>query len=486
MKKTFVFILLLGLFYSLFAGTTGKIAGVVSDKKTGEPLAGVNVVIKGTLMGAATDADGQYFIINVPVGTYTVEFIMVGYRTETVSNVRVSSDLTTKIDVRLAEETIESTERIEVVATRPQVQKDLTATMNVVDAAHVELLPVTNFKQVIGLQTGIVITPIRLEEAGPYGQFNTTPDDGMHFRGGRTNETAYLLNGININDPIWGGFLIDDLPIMGLSELVTYTGTFQAEYGGAMSAVMNLVSEPVQSKPKLSYSAYTDHLNGLNSEEWNTYNNEIAYKGYVPGTKQRLSASFAGRYYTTDGRFYGYIYPNYRDTEGYDKSGTPKKVPMNYNDYYSAIGSLGLKISNKITLIAGGLYNKKYTSLYSHLFKYNPYGAPRIKSDYYLGYAKLKHVLSNSYFYDFSVSHYYRHFHSAIFDDLETGLIEQHILSPENFSVSGIDYVWFNTVSKTDEIKFNILGQVTPVHQLKAGFSFLRHDLSYERRNPTA
>ena len=486
MKKILTFFTIVFMWSALFAGTTGKIAGVVKDKSTGEPLPGVNVVIKGTLMGAATNLNGEYFVVNIPVGTYTVEFSMVGYHTEVVRNVRINADLTTKIDVSLTPETMQLKQAIEVVAERPQVQKDLTSTMNIMDASHVETLPVTNYKQAIGLQTGIVIMPVRIEQAGPYGQFNTTPDDGMHFRGGRTNETAYLLNGISLNDPIWGGFSIDDLPIMGLSQLVTYTGTFLAEYGGAMSAVMNLVSEPEQHKPRVSYTAYTDRLGKLNIETWNTFNQEVAYKGFIPGTANKLSANLAARYFTTDGRFYGYIYPDYRDSEGYDKSGKPKKVPMNYNDFFTGIGSFGFNVTNNFRIIAGGLFNTKQNKIYNHFFKYNPYGAPRIKSDYYLGYLQFKHILSKNYFYNISLSHYYRHFKSYIFDDLKTSLIEKHLLSPDNFSVSGIDYVWFNTVSKTDEAKFDILGQVNQIHQIKAGFSFVRHNLHYERRNPTA
>lgn len=487
MKKILtIFILLLSFSWSLWAGTTGKLAGVVRDKSNGEALPGVNVIIKGTLMGASTDTEGRYFIVNIPVGRYTVEISMVGYRTEVISSVQIAADLTTKIDVTLAPQAMELGEQIEVVAKRPQVQKDLTATINVMDTKHVETLPVINFKQVVKLQTGIVVVPIRQEQAGPYGQFNTTPDDGLHFRGGRTNETAFLLNGISITDPTWGGFSLDDLPIMGLSQIVTYTGTYLAEYGGGMSAVMNLVGEPPLQKPKISYAAYTDKLDGVNPQNWNTYNQEIAYKGYVPGTGSKVSGSVAARYYTTDGRFYGYIYPEYRDSEGRDKSGTPKKVPMNYDDFYSGIGSLSWNITNTIHLIAGGMFNKKQTSVYNHFFKYNPYGAPRIKSDYALGYLQLKHILSENYFYNISLSRYNRHFHSAIFDDLNSGLIEQHLLSPENFSVSGIDYVWFNTTSGSNEIKFNFIGQVTPVHQLKAGISYIGHDLHYERRNPTA
>lgn len=480
------FFLLMGLALPLLAGTTGKIAGIVKNKSSGEPLAGVNVIIDGMLMGAATNADGEYFIINVPVGTYTVEFSMVGYQTEVVKNVVTSADLTVKISVELSEKTLEIADKIEVVAERPPIQKDLTATMNVINAQHVSTLPVTGFKQLVGLQTGVVVVPVRIDNPGPFGQFNTTPDDGLHFRGGRTNETAFLLNGISINDPIWGGFNLNDLPLLALNQIVTYTGTYLAEYGGGMSAVMNLVNEPSFSKPKLAFMSYSDDLGSVNINNYRTFNNELAFKGMVPGFGSRISANFSARYNTTNGRFYGYIYPDYRDSEGRDKSGTPKKVPMNYDDSYSVLGALNFRVTNKINLIAGGLFNNSRKSIYSHAFKYNPYNAPRVRSDYALSYLQLKHVLSKSYFYNISLSHYYRHFHSSIYDDLASGLVEQHTLSPDNFSVSGTDYVWFNTVSQSNELKFDFLGQVTPIHQLKIGISYKGNNLNYERRNPTA
>ncbi len=486
MKKAILSLLIIGLTSMLFAGTTGKLAGMVKDKTTGEPLAGVNVIIQGTLLGAATDLEGRYFIVNIPAGRYTVEFSMIGYHTETIKNVDISSDLTTKIDFPLTPETIEMAGEIEVTAERPQIQKDLTATMTVIDAKKVTTLPVTSYRDMVGLQTGTVVLPIRIEEAGPYGQFNSTPDDGLHFRGGRTNETAYLFNGMSITDPIWGGFLIEDLPILGLSEMQIYTGTYLAEYGEGMSAVMNMVSEPSATSSHFSYSAYTDNLGSVNIENMRTFNNELSYKGFVPGTGNKVSANVSMRYFTTDGRFFGYIYPEYRDTEGYDKSGTPKKVPMNYNDAISGIASLGWNVTNTTKLILGGIYNDKNTSVYNHFFKYNPYGAPRVKMGYNLGYLQLKQTLATNYFMDISLSRYTRNFKSGIFDDLETGLIEKHIMSPELFSVSGIDYVWFNTKSVSDQAKISFLGQVNSIHQIKMGFDFTRHTLNYERRNPTA
>ena len=91
----------------LFAGTTGKIAGKVTDASTGEPLAGANVMIPGTVFGASTDEVGDYFIINIPPGTYDVSAGYIGYEKKVSSNVRVSIDQTTSIDFGLNASVIE-------------------------------------------------------------------------------------------------------------------------------------------------------------------------------------------------------------------------------------------------------------------------------------------------------------------------------------------------------------------------------------------
>ncbi len=52
--------------FSVYAGTTGKIAGKVIDEETNEPLPGCNIIIEGTNLGAASNPDGEFFIINIP------------------------------------------------------------------------------------------------------------------------------------------------------------------------------------------------------------------------------------------------------------------------------------------------------------------------------------------------------------------------------------------------------------------------------------
>ena len=109
------------------AGTTGKVAGKVLDAQTGEPLVGVNVMLVGTTLGASSDIEGEYFILNIPPGTYTVKASAVGYSPITVTAVRVTADQTTRVPFSIKPETVEI-EDVVVTATRPMVQKDLTST----------------------------------------------------------------------------------------------------------------------------------------------------------------------------------------------------------------------------------------------------------------------------------------------------------------------------------------------------------------------
>ena len=72
---------------------TGNLAGMVNDATSGAALAGANVVVEGTSLGAAADAGGSYVIENVPAGTYTVTASVIGYQS---SSRNVSTEITAR------------------------------------------------------------------------------------------------------------------------------------------------------------------------------------------------------------------------------------------------------------------------------------------------------------------------------------------------------------------------------------------------------
>ena len=89
MIKYFTFLLFFFFITSTYLGSTsGKITGYVKDKDTGEPLIGANIIIEGSQIGAATNADGYFVILNVPPGTYSLKVSYIGYATLIIKNVK--------------------------------------------------------------------------------------------------------------------------------------------------------------------------------------------------------------------------------------------------------------------------------------------------------------------------------------------------------------------------------------------------------------
>ena len=164
----------------IIAGTTGKVKGRILDVETGEPLQGANVQIVGSSLGAATDINGFYFMLNVPPGQHDLIVTYIGYMNiQRVIN--VMADLTTVENINLTTAVIE-VGSVTVTAERPAIQMDRTNTTSYVTAEQIEDLPVQDISDLIQLQAGVIVDK--------YG--------GIHIRGGRTSDVAYMVDGIPI------------------------------------------------------------------------------------------------------------------------------------------------------------------------------------------------------------------------------------------------------------------------------------------------
>lgn len=300
-KSKCLFILVLVSVFTLYtsltvsAGTTGKIKGRVIDAETGDPLPGANVFLEGTMMGAASDFEGHYVILNVKPGNYTLRATMMGYTPFRVENVRVNVDLTTEINFNLSSTVIQSGETVTIVAERPMVVRDLTATTAVVDADQIEALPVTEVTEAIELQAGLV------RDAG----------GGLHVRGGRSGEISYWIDGVPVTDVYDGGTVVDVNKDM-VQELQVVSGAFNAEYGQAMSGIVNITTKEGDNKFGGSFTTYAgDYISNhddvfLNIKDFNPVairNIEGSLHGAL--IKDKLFFYVNARHINFDGWLYG-------------------------------------------------------------------------------------------------------------------------------------------------------------------------------------
>jgi len=220
-----ILVFLLGL-QMVWAGSTGKISGKITDSATGEAMIGANVFVRSLGIGAATDLDGEFYIINVPVGVYEVQINMIGYQAMTVTDVRVKTDLTTPLEVEMETTVLESGESVIVEAKRPMIQKDLTASRNIMTSEDIENIPVQDVQDIVELTGGFV---------------------NGHARGGRSGEVVYMVNGVAAVDPMSNNFEAE-VPQGAVEEISVYTGGFSAEYSNAQSGVVNVITKEGGSK----------------------------------------------------------------------------------------------------------------------------------------------------------------------------------------------------------------------------------------------
>ncbi len=482
--KAWLLILLGVAIGGLQAQTGGKIVGTVVDAESGDPLIGANIVIEGTTMGAAADEEGFFMIIDVPPGVYTVVAEMIGYQKAVATNVKVVSNLTTKLKFKLKPTTIEGEEvRVEAYK-NPPVQQDLTYKIQAVTAAEIARVPIITVRDLLTQQAGIVrqIRTAPVSSLPVFGQFATIPSDGLHFRGGRENETLFLLDGVMVNDQLWGGFNIDKISELLINSMETYSGTFGPEYGYAMSGVVSVSTlEPSGVKPTWGFKAFSDK-HGIKGASHNTYSVDLAYSSLLPFARS-LGLTVAHRVYSTDGYIYGYIYPNYVDSEGTDKSGTPKKVPMQYLDTQFTYGKLVWKPSSNFSMRIGGYLGKTQKGVYNHYFKYNPYGTPRVWLDDDLIYTKVDWVISPKTIMKFNLSHYLRLFKSYVWDNPEYYQVIPQIGGGE-FSIAGEDWVYFNSEFRRTNVSLDFLTQIGKIHSVTSGISFSQLKTHMIRRNP--
>jgi outer membrane receptor protein involved in Fe transport len=367
----------------LWAGTTGKIMGTVVDTETGEPLPYANVLLKGTSMGAAANDVGEYFIINVPVGEYTLVSKMMGYSDVETRGVWVSADLSTRMDLRMTPKILDAGQVVEVVVERPLVDRGITASTRIVDGEAIEAMPVSDFEDVLVAQAGVTET-------------DTERSFGVHVRGGRAGEVIYVVDGVNTTDPVTlqRGIILDNNAI---AEMTVLSGGFNAEYGEAMSGVVNIVTKEGGSALSGGLEYYTDDLfDAVDADGYDLGTNDVNFSlgGPVPLLRKAMSeAAF-------------FVSGSLRDTDNREPSILPK--PRNDRQQQSAAGKLKLRPTQSLKLVFSGNWAFSQYHTYSHQRGKGNWQKERPlfeRGNNQFG-ATLTHTLSPSTFYTVNVARF--------------------------------------------------------------------------------
>ncbi|MCL5027757.1 MAG: TonB-dependent receptor [Bacteroidetes bacterium] len=474
-------------------------------------MIGVNILVAGTVFGAATDLEGYYLINNLPPGKYTINISAVGYQKKQFVDVRIAVDFTTKLDVTLMPESVQL-ETIVVQAQSPLIRTDLTSSQVTVDADQIDNLPVESISQLLTLQAGIV------EGAG----------GDLHIRGGRSNEILYTVNGVSIANPFDNTKTVS-IATNAIQELSVVSGTFNAEYGNALSGIVNTVTKEGGSVYKGKISFYTgDHLSSRENVFFNinnvnplsTYTGEMTLGGPVPFASNKLLFFVSGRYDREKGWLYGirehnttdsvYINPTNPNDIRIASTGDGAVVPMNPSQDFSGTAKLTYKPFPMLKINYDLIYSRSDYKNYSQDFKYNP---DAMYNNYELGLLnsiEIRHALNEKTFYTLHGSYNFNDYKQFLYPLLDgsgntvnyypgmvsnlsgSNLYDVHAdpryqpdykLNPVasyTFLSGGTLNGQYYQRSKTIGAKFDLTSQITNNHEVKLGVDYKSHQLDFE------
>ncbi len=441
--KNYLFLLLFLIPCTLFSGITGTLEGKITDASNGDPVISVTVQILGTTIGTVSNLEGYYQIHNIRAGVYDVKYTILGFKSVILKNVAINSDVRTRMDVQLEQSTVELN-AVEIYSQKPLIQKDQPSTSFSIGEIKMEKLPVTSFQEVLSLQPGVTI-------------------EG-NVRGGKTNEVIYLVDGVPVQDYVAGG-LGTELPKSSIGGMTIYTGGFEAEYGNAMSGVINVITKGGDNTHRMSFRFEKD--NWIPSK-WNKQvdqlnEGEFSFSGPIVRNKVYYLSATILRF--TNTRWW-------QDMNNFFESPNSSEL--------SGMAKVDYLASESVRLTGQGIYAYKDWRDYEYSWRYNLDGLPERNRLSLRGVMTLTQTLSDRSAYSLSFTHFYmrNRFGEATKDKIDIQPYQYDIFL--RYVVGGRKNWWANIQQLVQTVKGDFTSQVDDAQLFKAGFEFNMYDIFYD------
>jgi len=459
---------------------TGTISGRVIEKKSGTGLPGANILVKGTYYGTATDMDGNFEIRNISQGSYDLEVTMIGYKVHLQAGVNVRKDETIRLNIEMEETVLAIGQEVVVVGEKPILQVDQTSSS------------IRFSKEELSGKIAESVTDIIAEQVGV-----VESDNEIHIRGGRVDESQFIVDGLSLKDPLSGTANNLYVNPNAISELEFISGGFNAEYGQAMSGIIDVKLKEGNDQYEGSLTYKTDHISSL-IKGFNTNIAEFTLGGSEPTTSvllNHLGLDIPGDLY-----FFISGYMNITDTylpiasEFYPKEDWQEKYAARGDNSWSWMSKLTWKITpkHKFSISQNNSLNIN-PGYFSSSWGYEDEYQYILKN--YLTVTKgsnvtnliWNHTLSSRMFYEVNFGKYLTYEHAAVQNKWWYEYSEALDLYPVEYSPlnsdgdiriyqgdeywdSGDDPDWYDYYSDTWSLDFDLSYIPSSRHSFKAGF----------------
>ena len=480
----------------LLSQELGFISGKIEDKN-GAGLPGVNIMLKGTYYGTASDSKGNYKIDKIQPGNYDLELSMIGYKIILKTGVKVKADHELVLDFIMEETVLSFGEDVVVLGRNPLFDVDETSSMTRVRKEDIANKIVSSVEDILSEQIGV-----------------TTQDNEIHIRGGRIDESLFMVDGFSVKDPLTGysGNLFVNAD--AIEELEIITGGYNAEYGQAMSGIVNIKLKEGRDNYEGSIKFASDRIF---TQQFNTDRIEFNFGGpafLLQTFPELIGIDLPGKFsFFLNG--YGKVYDG----------NLPVADQLHPHRFWSS-GFLSETSSDKIMKNLAIRENNDWHVLYKLSWIVNPkkklslsydlsmninqgYFMPRAFSSTYFPYAYINildnyntitrdtrllslnwnHTLSNRSFYEFTIGKFVTMEHSAVQDAMWNEYEERLDLEPINYSMDNTNmdgniYItygdefydhgfapeWYDISSDNIRLDFDWTYHTLTKHKLKMGF----------------
>lgn len=479
----FSLLILTGTVFSAADEEKGRLVGTVYDASADEPLAGVNVSLKGTYLGASTDLEGYFFIDNITPGEYDVEVSMIGYKIQLRTGVAIEPGQTKTIDFELEESVLAYGQEIVVIGQKPLLEVDETSSQITFSSKDISGKIVESLDEILVQQPGIVKS-----------------DNKIHIRGGRADEGMYIVDGVSIKDPLSGYGNTLFINADAIKELKVITGGFNAEYGQAMSGIIDVVTKEGGEEYTGSLKFKTDY-GGLGfAEDYNTEIIEFNFGGPELFTSDLLPSIgldlpgnlsfFVSGYGNVSDSYLPQASKLYPSGDGLDNLALRQE-----NDWH-VLGKLSWRVNpnQKISASYDRSLNINQGFFKPFVFsrQYFPYeysknldNYPTFTTESILTNLSWMHTINAKMFYEVTLGRFYNSTHSAVQDKHWSDYVERLDLEPiryfpdsegnitirrgDGFYDYGDYGQWYDYYSDRYSLKFDLTNQINQKHQFKGG-----------------
>ncbi|MCD6100150.1 MAG: TonB-dependent receptor [Candidatus Marinimicrobia bacterium] len=477
-KENVKIIILVFLVFQCLLGATGSIRGRVTDKKTGKGLPGVNIVVKGTYYGAATDEEGNFSINGMTPGIYDLEVTMIGYKVSLITGVRVKEGEVTTVNVEMEQTVLALGQEVVVVGEKPLIEVDETSSSLTFTKDDIMGRIAESVQDIVKEQIGVVES-----------------DNQIHIRGGRVDESQFIVDGLAIKDPLTGDVTRLYVNPNAIEELEIITGGFNAEYGQAMSGIIDVKLKEGSDRFEASFSYKTDKVKGIGSN-FNTDIAEFTLGGKFPITEKLLpylGIKIPGNvYYFISG--YGNVTDTYlpHASKLYPKEKWMEMFAPRQENDWSMMSKLTWKITPKhklsISQNSSLNINQGFSSYGGFKDEYmyildNYYTTTKGS---YVSNITWTHTISSMAFYEINLGRYFTFQHNAVHNkwwweynetlDLEpieyTKINEDgdiRVRQGDEYWDSGDDPHWYDYYSDNIILNFDFTYKTQSRHSFKAG-----------------